>query len=180
MKILISEQDLQQGICRMAEEIRQHYSGRPLTLIGVMIGSIMLLAELIRRLDMPLKVVLLQSRNHRGPGHPPGPLVIDLASLGADVHGRHVLLVDDLFSTGQTLWDLVPQVDELGAESVRTAVLLRKRDRQKVPINPDFLGFDIPSDIFAVGYGLDYQDRYRNLPHIAQLEDQDRGAGTGS
>jgi hypoxanthine phosphoribosyltransferase len=172
MKTLLTEEQLRTGIARLAEQIRQHYAGRPLTLVGVMTGSIMLTADLMRLLDMPLRVELIQSRNPGTGTDRPGPLVIDPSLLSVDVRGRDVLLVDDLFATGQTLWELVPQVDELGPASVRTVVLLRKQGRGQVSLQPDFVGFDIP-DMFVVGYGLDYNDRYRNLPYIAELEPQE-------
>lgn len=169
MKMLLSEEQVRAGIARLAEQIRQHYAGRPLTLVGVMIGSVMLLADLIRLLDMPLRLEIILSRKVGKGATRPGPLVIDPYLLSGDIRGRDVLLVDDLFATGQTLWELVPQVDELGPASVRTAVLLRKQGRCQVALQPDFVAFDIP-DVFVVGYGLDYNDRYRNLPYIAELE----------
>lgn len=178
MRVLVTQEQLQQGIRRLAEQIRQHYAGRPLTLLGVMIGSIPLLADLIRLLDMPMRLELLQARDHRHRGPRPGPLVIDVDLLSSDVRGRNVLLVDDIFDTGRTLWDLVPQIDELGPSSVRSAVLLRKQGRCEVQMQPDFVGFDIP-DAFVVGYGLDYGDRYRNLPYIAQLEPAEMGGESG-
>ena len=174
MKVLLNEEQLRAGIARLAEQVRQHYAGRPLTLVGVMVGSIMLLADLVRLLDVRLRVELIQSRSANKGSKRPGPLRIDLELLMTDIRGRDVLLVDDLFATGQTLWELVPQLDELGPASVRTAVLLRKQGRQQVSIQPDFAGFDIP-DVFVVGYGLDYNDRYRNLPYIAELEPQEMG-----
>ncbi len=154
MKVVVSEEQLQQGIRRMADEIRQYYAERPLTLVGVMIGSITLLADLVRLLDLPLRVELIQSRNSLSDASRPGPLVIDQDLLLSDVRNRHVLLVDDIFATGQTLWDLLPQIDELGPASVRKAVLLCKQGRCTTPIQPDFVGFEIP-DVFVVGYGLD-------------------------
>jgi hypoxanthine phosphoribosyltransferase len=169
MKTLISEQQLQEGIQRLAAEIRQHYQGRPLTIIGVLIGSIVFLADLIRRLDLPLRVELVQARSYRQGSTRPGPLVINIDLLSSGVLGRDVLLVDDIFDTGNTLWELVPQLDELGPTSIRSAVLLRKTGRSQVLTKPDFVGFDIP-DAFVVGYGLDYRDMYRNLPCVAVLE----------
>ena len=169
MKVLLNEEQLRAGIASLAEQIRKHYAGRPLTLVGVMTGSIMLLADLMRLLDMPIRVELIQSRNPGTGTDRPGPLVFDPELLVTDIRGRDVLLVDDLYATGQTLWDLLPQMDELGPASVRTAVLLRKQGRQTVSTPPDFVGFDVP-DVFVVGYGLDYNDRYRNLPYIAELE----------
>ena len=172
MKTLISEEQLREGIDRLATEIREHYQGRPLTIVGVLIGSVVFLADLIRRLDLPLRLELVQARSYRGDSTRPGPLVLNLDLLSGDIRGRDVLLVDDIFDTGNTLWELVPQIDELGPASVRTAVLLRKQGRCEVPIAPHHVAFDIP-DVFVVGYGLDYHDMYRNLPHVAELEPAD-------
>ncbi len=168
MKTLLSEEQIRQGIARMADEIGKHYAGRPLTIVGVMIGSVILLADLIRRLDLPLRVELVQVRSYRNSTRP-GPLVINLDLLSSDVRGRDVLLVDDIFDTGRTLWELIPQLDELGPASIRTAVLLRKQGRAEVSLRPDYVGFEVP-DLFVVGYGLDYRDQYRNLPYVAALE----------
>jgi hypoxanthine phosphoribosyltransferase len=172
MKSLISEEQLREGVDRIAAEIREHYQGRPLTIVGVLIGSVVFLSDLIRRLDMPLRLELVQARSYRGASTKPGPLVLNLDLLSGDVRGRDVLLVDDIFDTGNTLWELVPQIDELGPTSLRTAVLLRKQGRCEVPIAPHHVAFDIP-DVFVVGYGLDYRDMYRNLPHVAELEPAD-------
>ena len=169
MKTLIAQEQLFQGVDRLAAEIRKHYAGRPLTLVGVFAGSICFLADLVRRLDLPLRVELIQARNDRPGRTRPGPLVIDTDLLSYGIRGRDVLLVDDIFDTGNTLWELIPQIDELGPISVRSAVLLRKAGRCRVTMKPDFVGFDIP-DAFVVGYGLDYRDMYRNLPYLAQME----------
>ena len=169
MKTLLTEDQLRQGIDRLAGEIRQHYQQRPLTIVGVLTHSIMLMTDLVRRLDNPMRIELIQARNSSQRSTRPGPLVIDLDLLSSDVRGRDVLLVDDIFHTGKTLWELLPQIDELGPTSVRSAVLLRKAGQCQVPIKPDFVAFDIP-DTFVVGYGLDYRDAYRHLPYIAELE----------
>jgi hypoxanthine phosphoribosyltransferase len=171
MKILLTEDQLREGIRRMAEAIQRHYQKKPLTIVGVMIGSIVLLTDLIRLLNLPLRVELIQARSDRN-GTRPGPLVINTDRLSSNIRGRQVLLVDDIFDTGHTLWELIPQIDDLGAESVHTAVLLRKQGRCEVNMKPDFVAFEIPNE-FVVGYGLDYRDRYRNLPHVAFLEPQD-------
>jgi hypoxanthine phosphoribosyltransferase len=176
MKTLLSEEQLQQGVQRLAEQIRRQYEGRPLTIVGVLIGSIVFLADLIRRLDMPLRVALVQARSYRDGRTRPGPLVINVDLLSADVRGRDVLLVDDIFDTGNTLWELQPQIDELNPVNVKTAVLLRKAGRSTTPIKPDFVGFEIP-DEFVVGYGMDYRDLYRNLPYLAALETGEMAEG---
>jgi hypoxanthine phosphoribosyltransferase len=169
MKTLLTEEQLREGIGRLAHEIQQHYQGKPLTLVGVLIGSLTLLADLVRLLDVPLRVDLIQARRDRNNGTRPGPLAIDEDLLAGSIHGRDVLLVDDIFDTGHTLWELIPQIDELGPTSVRSAVLLRKEGRCEVQLKPDFVAFNIPNE-FVVGYGLDYRDRYRNLPYLAALE----------
>jgi len=169
MKTLINQEQLREGIDRLAKELRAHYEGRPLTIIGVLIGSVVFLADLIRRIDLPLRLELVQARSYRGDSTRPGPLVLNLDLLSSDIRGRDVLLVDDIFDTGNTLWELLPMIDELGPSSVRTAVLLRKGGRCEVALKPHHVVFDIPN-VFVVGYGLDYQDLYRNLPYVAELE----------
>ena len=172
MRTLLTEDQLRQGIRRLADEIRQHYQGRPLTIVGVLIGSVVLLADLIRLLDTPLRVEMIQARGYQHGSTRPGPLVINVDLLSSDVRGRDVLLVDDIFDTGNTLWELIPQIDELGPATVRSAVLLRKQGQCEVQLEPDFVGFDIPNE-FVVGYGLDYHDRYRHLPYVAVLEPEE-------
>jgi len=173
MKVLLTEEQLREGIERLARQIRDRYQDKPLTLVGVLIGSVVLVADLIRRLDLPLKVDLVQARSYQGTR--PGPLAINTDML-TDIRDRHVLLVDDIFDTGHTLWELIPQLDELGPASVHTAVLLRKQGQCKVPMQPDFVAFDIPN-VFVVGFGLDYRDAYRNLPYVAALEPGELGKG---
>lgn len=171
MRILLTEQQLREGVERMAGQIKAHYQDRPLTIIGVMTGSVVLLADLIRLLDMPLRVGVVQARSYRGHATVPGQLSINSDSL-PDIAGRHVLLVDDIFDTGHTLFELLDQLDALQPASLRSAVLLRKQGRQRVAMTPDHVGFEIP-DEFVVGYGLDYRDEYRNLPYLAALESAD-------
>jgi hypoxanthine phosphoribosyltransferase len=167
MKQLISEQQVRDGVSRLAAEIHQQYGHERLTIVGVMTGSVVLLADLIRQLTMPLRVGVMQTSSY-GAGMEPGELRINLELL-LDVQQRHVLLVDDIFDTGRTLEGVVARLRDRGALTVRSAVLLRKLGRQEVALEPDFVAFEIP-DTFVVGYGLDYRDQYRNLPYIAVLE----------
>ena len=115
MKTLVTEEQLREGIRRMAGEIQKHYEGRPLTIVGVLIGSVVLLADLIRLLSMPLRAEMVQARSDPRQRPWPGPLAIDEDLLSFAVRGRDVLLVDDIFHTGRTLWELIPQIDDLGA-----------------------------------------------------------------
>lgn len=167
MKTLLAEHELQTGVRRLAGDIRRHYGKEPLTVVAVMTGSIVLLADLIRLLDMPLRVGVIGASSYRG-GKISGALSVDTQML-IDIRDRDVLLVDDIFDTGRTLEALIERVRELGARSVRTAVLLHKQRPTDVTVRPDFVAFEIP-DEFVVGYGLDYQDHYRNLPFLGVLE----------
>lgn len=169
MKTLLTEEQLREGIRRLVSDIQTHYEGKALTIVGVLTSSIVLVADLIRMLNVPLRVAIVQARCDHTKGVCLGPLVIDEDLLSFGVRGRHVLLVDDVFDSGHTLWNLIQQVDELSPASIRSAVLLQKEGRCKVAIKPDFVGFTIP-DAFVVGYGLDYRDQYHNLPYLAALE----------
>jgi hypoxanthine phosphoribosyltransferase len=170
VKTLLSEQQLRDGIARMAQEITDYADGRPLTIVGIMTGSLVMLADIIRVLDMPLRVGVVQASSYRG-GTTRGELVIN-SELMPDIRDRDVVLVDDIFDTGHTLVRVVDLMEKLNPSSIRSAVLLRKLGRQEVDAEPDFVGFEIP-DEFVVGYGLDYQDEYRNLPFLAALEPED-------
>lgn len=167
MRVLLSEEDLNRGVDRLATEIDQHYGDRPLTVIAIMTGSLVLFADLIRRLSMPQRVGVIRASSYRG-GTTSGELTVD-SEMMIDVRGRDVLLVDDIFDTGKTLARISEMMEEFGAASVSTAVLLHKQREHVVELRPDFVAFEIP-DEFVVGYGLDYLDMYRNLPYLAVLE----------
>jgi hypoxanthine phosphoribosyltransferase len=167
MDILIPADRIQERVGELARQIAIDFHERPVTIVGVLTGSLMFLADLVRHLDLPLRIGLIQASSYRGTVTTPGALHVQ-PELVPDVRGRHVLLLDDILDTGQTLSYLVKHLSNLGAASLRIAVLLRKRGRQKVPLEPDYCGFDIP-DAFVVGYGLDYNDEYRHLPYIAVL-----------
>jgi hypoxanthine phosphoribosyltransferase len=155
----------------MADEIAARYKDRQLTIVGVLTGSVVLMADLIRLLDLPMRVGVLQASSYRGATTTRGELVIN-SELMLDISERDVLLVDDIFDTGHTLVQVLEKMKEFGPTSIRSAVLLRKQERQEVDYQPDFVAFDIP-DEFVVGYGLDYEDMYRNLPYLAALEAED-------
>jgi hypoxanthine phosphoribosyltransferase len=173
LRQILDEQQLREGVSRLADEINAHYQGRPLTIIGVLTGSVVFLADLIRLLDMPLKVGLVQATSYRG-STTAGALELNLDLL-PDIADRHVLIVDDIFDTGHTLAALIEKFTDLGPAQLRSAVLLRKAGRVEVPLQPDHVAFEIPNE-FVVGYGLDYADLYRNLPHVAALDPADLAA----
>jgi hypoxanthine phosphoribosyltransferase len=166
--VLIDEDRIRRRVDEVAAEIARTYEDQPLTIVGVLTGCLVFLADLIRRLDLPLRIALVQASSYRGATTTPGQLHVQ-DELLPDLKGRHILLIDDILDTGKTLKHMVGHLHNLGTASVRTAVLLRKEGRQEVVIEPDFVGFVIPNE-FVVGYGLDYDDEYRNLPFIAVLD----------
>jgi len=169
MKTLLSEQQLKNGVAELAATINAEYGMRPLTIIGVLTGSVVLMADLIRLLEMPLRVGVVQTSSYRGTER--GQLTINHEMM-LDITGRDVLLIDDIFDTGNTLAEVIQLMKKLGPNSLKSAVLLLKTGCQTVDWKPEFIAFDIP-DEFVVGYGLDYNDEYRNLPFLACLEPAD-------
>src|SRR5262245_1448866 len=168
MEILIPAERIRQRVGEIAADVARTYAGQPVTIVGVLTGCLIFLADLIRHLDLKLRVALIQASSYRGEATTPGELHV-APELLPDLRGRHILLLDDILDTGQTLAHLVVHLRTLDPASLRVAVLLRKIGRQRVPFEPDFCGFEIP-DAFVVGYGLDYNDEYRNLPDIAILK----------
>lgn len=170
MKILLNEQQIGQGIDRLASQLKEHYNDHPITIVGIMTGSLVMLADLIRRLEMPVRISLIQASSYRG-GTQSGDLVIQ-DQMMLDIKDRDVLLIDDIFDTGKTLVQVTQRLAALKPKSIRTAVFLNKLGQSVVSAVPDFVVFEIPNE-FVVGYGLDYEDLYRNLPYVGVLEDSD-------
>jgi hypoxanthine phosphoribosyltransferase len=167
MQVLLPAEKIQHRVSELARQIAADCQGQPITIVGVLTGCLMFLADLVRQLDLPLRIDFIQANSYRGATTKPGELHIH-PGLGPDVRGRHVLLLDDILDTGKTLVQVRSHLNGLGAASLRIGVLLRKRGRQEVPVEPDYCGFEIPN-AFVVGYGLDYNDEYRHLPYIAVL-----------
>lgn len=164
---------MRSGVDRVAGEITAKYGSNPITVVAVMTGSLVMLADLIRRLNMPVRVSLIRASSYKG-GTTSGELTIK-EDMMLDISNRDVLVVDDIFDTGKTLRAVVDCVHTMNPRSVSTVVLLHKEGRQLVEMKPDFAAFKIP-DEFVVGYGLDYQDLFRNLPYLAVLEESDIAA----
>src|SRR5229473_6208846 len=151
MEILISAEKIQRRVAELAVDIAGDYRARPVTIVGVLTGSLIFLADLVRHLDLPLRIGLLQASSYRGAVTMPDQLHVS-PELLPDLRGRHVLLLDDILDTGRTLSHVLGHVREQGAASTKIAVLLRKQGRQQVSLEPDYCGFTIP-DKFVVGYG---------------------------
>ena len=169
VELLIDESMIRERLRVMGRQIEDDYRDKPLTIVAVLTGSLIALADLVRQIRIPLRIALLQASSYHGATTTSTTLVINEA-FAPDVVGRDVLLLDDILDTGQTLGALVDHLKDRGPKSVRTAVLLRKIGRQIVPLEPDYCGFVIP-DAFVVGYGLDYNDEYRHLPYVGVLSE---------
>lgn len=165
--VLISEAEIRKRVLDLGRKIEADYHGKPLTIVAVLTGSLIFLADVIRQIRIPHQIAIMQASSYRGETTTADKLIIN-PTLDPDVSDRDVLLIDDILDTGKTLSALVRHLRERGARSVRTAVLLHKQDCQQVPFVPDYSGFTIP-DKFVVGYGLDYNGDFRHLPYIGIL-----------
>ncbi|MCI0700747.1 MAG: hypoxanthine phosphoribosyltransferase [Planctomycetia bacterium] len=167
MEVLIPAERIQTRVAELASEIARDYAGTPVTVVGILTGCLVFTADLIRHINLPLRVAFVTASSYRGMVTLPGKLEIR-DELLPDITGRHILLLDDILDTGKTLTRVVAHLIDKGAASVKVGVLLRKMGRQEVPFEPDYVGFTIP-DKFVVGYGLDFNDEYRHLPYVGVL-----------
>jgi hypoxanthine phosphoribosyltransferase len=168
MNILLTEEQLRDRVNELAAEVNRDFAGKPLTVVGILTGSLVFLADLIRRIRHPHQIGLIQASSYRD-STTPGTLVVNDGLL-PDVRNKNILLLDDILDSGQTLARLVEHLRHKGAASIRTCVLLRKIGRQTIAVEPDYTGFEIPNK-FVIGYGLDFADDYRHLPFIGVLPD---------
>lgn len=166
--VLISEQRIQKRVRELARQIQADYSDRELVMVALLNGTVMFLADLVRHLELPVRLDFIGVSSY-GSGTTSGNLVYT-KELKLDVRRRHVLLIDDILDTGRTLSSVTAKLSKLEPASLRTCVLLDKKSRRVENVRAEYVGFSIP-DEFVVGYGLDYAERYRNLPFIAVLQE---------
>ncbi|MGL4606057.1 MAG: hypoxanthine phosphoribosyltransferase [Eubacteriaceae bacterium] len=167
-EILIDEDALDKRITELGEEISETYQGKTPILVGVLKGSAIFLADLIRKIEIPLEIEFLKASSYGSDVRSSGEVHLE-DDLHFEVKGRDILLVEDIVDTGNTLKFLLECFKELGAESVKVCSLLDKPERREQRVDADFIGFSIPNE-FVVGYGLDYAQKYRNLPFIGVLK----------
>jgi hypoxanthine phosphoribosyltransferase len=166
-KVLLSQEQIEDRLAQMAAEIDADYAGKDLLLVGVLRGAVMVMADLSRRLHLPVQMDWMAVSSY-GSGTKSSGVVRILKDLDTDLHDRHVLIVEDIIDSGLTLSWLLSNLRSRGPASVEIAALLRKPEAAKVPVDVRYVGFDIPTE-FVVGYGLDYAERYRNLPFVGTL-----------
>jgi len=169
-EILFSEEELKACVKRIAEEIQRDYAGKEIMLIGVLRGSFVFMADLCRAIDLPCTLDFMSVSSY-GKGTSSSGQVQITKDLSEDISGRHVIVVEDILDSGNTLSYLLKILQHRNPASVRLCTLLDKPDRRVKPVELHYSGFTIP-DAFVVGYGLDYAEKYRNLPYIGILKPQ--------
>ncbi|MDD2707362.1 MAG: hypoxanthine phosphoribosyltransferase [Verrucomicrobiae bacterium] len=168
--ILLPRRVIARRVKELAREIDAHYRGRELVLVGVLNGSLVFLADLMRELKLPLQVDFITASSYGRRTRSRGKILFR-PHLKLSLCGAHVLLVDDIFDTGATLEKAMSFLKTLKPASLNACVFLRKRVRRTVRCRPRFVGFDIP-DRFVYGYGLDLREGFRHLPHLAWVKER--------
>ncbi|GEL95252.1 hypoxanthine phosphoribosyltransferase [Cellulomonas composti] len=173
-RVLLTQEQLHARLDEIAAQIDADYADKELLLVGVLKGAVMVMADLARRLHAPVQMDWMAVSSY-GSGTKSSGVVRILKDLDTDLTGRHVLVVEDIIDSGLTLSWLLSNLRSRGPESVEIATMLRKPEAAKVEVDVRYVGFDIPPE-FVVGYGLDYAEKYRNLPFVGTLAPHVYGA----
>jgi hypoxanthine phosphoribosyltransferase len=167
-EVLVAAEDLQRRVAELGRQITADYEGRPLLLVGVLKGAVFFLSDLMRYIEVPVEVDFMAVASYGSATDSSGVVRI-LKDLDAPIEGRDVLIVEDIVDSGLTLQYLLRNLGSRNPASLEVCALLTKPERRKVDLPTRYVGFEIPNR-FVVGYGLDYAERYRNLPFVAVLE----------
>ena len=172
IRVLISEEDVNKKISEVASQISRDYEGKEVHLICILKGGVFFTCELAKRLTIPVSLDFMSVSSY-GAGTKSSGVVKIIKDLDEPLEGKHVVIVEDIIDSGRTLSYLLEILKKRGPKDIRLCTLLDKPERRVVDVEVDYTGFQIP-DEFVVGYGLDYDQRYRNLPYIGVVEfDQD-------
>lgn len=169
-EVLISADELQQKHKEMGERLAKDYQGLNPLCIGILKGAVPFLTHLVQNMDIPLEIDFMSVSSYGSSVKSSGVVRI-LKDLDVSIEGRHVLIVEDIIDSGLTLRDLVDLLERRNPASVKTAVLLDKTECRTIEMEADYVGFTIP-DEFVVGFGLDYDEKYRNLPYVGVLKEE--------
>jgi hypoxanthine phosphoribosyltransferase len=166
---LVAQEDLRRRVAELGVEVSRDYEGRELVMVGVLKGAVLFLADLMRSIDVPCEIDFMAVSSYGSQTDSSGVVRI-LKDLDAPIEGRHVLIVEDIIDSGLTLHYLMRNLKARNPASLEVCALLTKPDRLRVDLSPRYVGFEIPNR-FAIGYGLDHAQRYRNLDYVAALAD---------
>lgn len=168
IEVLLSEEKVDARICELGEQISRDYAGKCVHLIGILKGGSFFMCELAKRITVPVTIDFMSVSSY-GTETQSGGIVKVLKDLDQPIIGKNVIVVEDIIDTGRTLSYLLELIRSKGAEDVKLCALLDKPDRRVVDVGADYTGFQIP-DEFVVGYGMDYAEKYRNLPYIGMVK----------
>ena len=166
--VLVSEQQLKDKVAQLGAQISQDYVGKDLVLVSILKGAVVFMADLMRAVTIPCSIDFMVVSSY-GAGTTTTGMVKIIKDLDSDLSGKDVLIVEDILDTGVTLSNLVPMLKMRDPNSVRICAILDKPSRRRADIQADYIGFQVP-DEFVVGYGLDYDEKYRNLPYVGVLK----------
>lgn len=168
LKISLTEEEIENRVKELGQQISQDYAGESILVIGILKGAMIFMADLVRHISIPTYLDFMAVSSYGASTQSSGAVRI-LKDLDRSIEGKHIVIVEDIVDTGLTLNYLLDNLRARGPASIKICTLLSKPDRRKTAVNVDYNGFFIP-DEFVVGYGLDYNERYRNLPYIAVLK----------
>ncbi|MDO9390931.1 MAG: hypoxanthine phosphoribosyltransferase [bacterium] len=169
-RVLISKARIQSKVKQMARKISSDYKGKDLILVGVLRGSFVFMADLVREISIPVEVDFIAVASYKGSTRTSGVVRLN-HDLSTGIRGRHVLLLEDIVDSGLTLSYLLKNLRTRRPASIEVCTLLEKKDRRRMPVPVKYKGFNIP-DKFVVGYGLDHNQLHRNLPYISWIEEE--------
>ena len=167
--VLVSEEQLKAKVAELGAQISRDYAGKNLVLVSILKGSVVFMADLMRAVSIPCNIDFMVVSSYGGSNTTTSGLVKIIKDLDGDLSGKDVLIVEDILDTGVTLSNLVPMLKMRNPNSVKICTILDKPSRRKANSQPDYEGFQVP-DEFVVGYGLDYDEKYRNLPYVGVLK----------
>lgn len=169
-EVLVTEEEIETKVKELGEQINKDYEGRNLMLVGILKGAVIFMSDLARNINMPVEMDFMAVSSYGDSSTSTGVVRL-LKDLDSSIEGKDILIVEDIIDTGLTLSYLIDNLNKRGPESVKVCTLLDKPDRRKIEVPVAYRGFVIP-DEFVVGYGIDYAQKYRNLPYIAALKEE--------
>lgn len=167
-KILITEEQLQKRISELAKQINEDYKGKSIVMVGILRGAVLFYGDLAKKIEVPVSMDFMAVSSY-GRGTRSSGVVRIIHDLEENIEGKDVLIIEDIIDSGLTLYYLVENLKSRKPNSIKLCCLLDKPSQRVKPIKPDYVGFEVP-DVFVVGYGLDYDEMYRNLPFIGVLK----------